>query len=463
MLQVVTRIGDVPWRLPFGGWLGESTKPDDVAFGPDGRYLFRNGLDLLCLSPAGRKLWSYRLPSIPSCATALDGSGDFLFGLRDGRIVAITPYGERAKDFAASRRGAITAVGAYGDGGIAGYSDGRLALLGTGASIAVNVMEKMPASPEAFAGVPGRLAIVDAHGGLALYDGNGKRRWLVDSGMTGSNAFLASDRIILTGLGRAASFSLDGTLLRAATITNAAAPALLAPSGLLFSAGDDWILGAYRFEGPLTIVSPPAPPACPADPNAIDTLGFGDMEGADEERQLSIIADIEKSLDSATIGRWEAGDRAVLEKIASGTASVLDEGAARRRFHLFSRPRIEACRTLGEIGSPASIGTLAEVALSGGDPAVRASALEAIGAIGLDPDAGAETALAMAGAGMRLDDEVAFALVDAIESLVFGSGLPPSAGALRSLFALAGPTYPNAVGTRARAALARFARGHVVD
>jgi len=496
-LEVLTRLGTLAWAFPLVRWAGSVAASggakasaggkglDGVDFGPDGRFLLRSGRRLLCLSPAGRPLWSYELPLGPSCAPVLDADGDFLLGLTDGSILALSPYGERLGTVGALSAGlgaaagagvGVTALAAFGQTLALGYGDGRVALrqakapltlIGrTGAAqsfIAIGTIDPRGAAEGGPATGSERIVSLDRLGTLSVFDLGGRRLWGAETGLTSASLFPAVSRLVVTGEGKAVSYSWEGELLREASITNAVARAVLAPSGLLFSAGADWILAAYRYEAPLQRLASPSPPACPADPSALVARGISEAGFLSEGRQLSLVADIEKRLDSATIGEREAGDRAVLEAMAKGSLSEAEWSSARRRFQLFVRPRVEACRLLGEIGSPASIDALVDIALSKADPSVRAAALRAIGAIGVDPGVVADRAFAIATSATAVDEEVASALVDAIEAIALRSGATPSPEAARALMALSGPLYPAAVGARAEAALARLARWSVGD
>ncbi len=466
-LGIITATGNLAWRLPLGDWLGTSPVPGLVAFGPDGRYLLGNGRSLLCLAPSGRELWRYSLPGTPSsCPAILDASGNFLIGLSDGRLLVLSPYGEK-KALYPGHASAVSALGRFGADIVVGHEDGSLALLGASGSVLFQAT--MRTAPRSFAAsppagrTPGTLVAIDGKGNLAVFDGGGRSLWEASTGITEASLLLSTTRIVVTGLGRAASYSISGTLLRSAGISHAIAPALITPTGLLFSAGEDWVLAAYRYEASLNAIEEERPPACPSDPRALRELELFDPSVTGEDGQLALVRDIEKSLDSATIGGGEAGDRAILEAIAAGSLSTAGQAAAGRKFRLFARPRVEACRVLGEIGSPASLGALSDIAVRGGDPAVRASALEAIGRIGVDPDGLADSALALGGGGARLEDEVAWALVDAIEAQTLGSGASPSIAAVRSLMALSGPPYPHAVSARAGAVLGRLVGARQMD
>ncbi len=566
---------------------------DSIAFGPDGRCLLVSGRRLLCLSAGGRMLWRFELPSESSCVPVFEAGGNFIIGMNNGMVLAISPYGEvvagiermietarettggadgtnaggangiKAGGAGGTKAGgadgikaggadgikaggtggpAVTALGALDGLIVIGYENGDVAsaatpvstqklvpvpasasgeaalpkgsvvpsrtisgapgsaifLGGAGemvkagdkanaremakaggaiASIALDYVPTktiasgfLPAAEDGVGGDPGGggasrgllVFILDTKGGLFALNAGGKELWKVATGIPSGSLFLARSRIVVVGKGRVASYSRIGEALREAAFSQAVGRGLLAPSGLLFSAGADWVVSAFRYEGPLVPIVLPRAPGLPADRSAVAALGAFAAGPSAEDREMAIVADIEKMVEAGGPGSKEAGDRAVLEAIAKGTIPLSGEIVTQLRFRLFARPRIEACRVLGEIGSPESIDALADIALAGGDPSVKAAAYRAIAAIGVDPDGRADKALAAAGFA-RLDGEVAFALVDAIEALALRSGQTLGVEAARSLVSLSGPGYPSVVRARAMDALARIVRGSAAN
>src|SRR5208283_3189077 len=112
------------------------------AFGSDGRVFALSGNSLICLNPAGSRLWSLPLPAAPSCPPAVDGSGRPCLGLEDGSLLIVSPYGDA---LAKAPLGAVPALlfplGFPPGGGegaaclAAGLSDGRLLFLGADGGI----------------------------------------------------------------------------------------------------------------------------------------------------------------------------------------------------------------------------------------------------------------------------------------------------------------------------------------
>jgi hypothetical protein len=319
-------------------------------------------------------------------------------------------------------------------------------------------LEGAVSAPRTFASASSLLFGLDREGSLLAWDREGRRLWALGTGIVDGTLRLADNRLVVVGKGRAQSVSYSGEVWREATITSAVSPGLLAPSGLLFSAGADWVLAAYRYEAALPEAGGRARPGLPPDDSPLSALLLFTPGLEDESAQRRLVDDIEKRLDSGTIGESEPGDRAVLEALVRGDFSA-GLPATRQRFRLFALPRVEALVLLGEIGSPASLPLLAEMAEEGSDSSVKAAAIGALAAIGVDPEGIAAAAFARLASSKRLDDQVAWALVDAIEVLSLRSGSAPSLDMARALLSLTGPPFTGAVRERATTALARLARG----
>jgi len=455
VLSAWNRAGNRVWARSLGQPGPVEAGLPRIGLGPDGRLLVASGRALLCLSPAGTALWRSSLPAFPLIDPVLTGGGDFLFALADGNLFAIDPYGRPGTSEKAPGR--VTSLEGLSPRPAAGLADGRILLGGAGGPLVLPAFGKGRAIVDLAAG-ESCLYALDEEGRLARLGPEGALGWTVDTGIPSGRLLVARDRIFVLGRGRASSVFVTGEVLREVSITNALATGLLAPSGLLFSAGADWVLGAYRFEAPFVVYRAPAPPPCPADEAAVGTLRLFDPALAEGDRQMRLLADIEKDLDSVTVGGAEAGDRALLAAIAKGELSPAPAGV-QRRFGFAVLPAAEACRLLGRFGAPDSIGVLAGIAGFRGDPALRAAAFRALGAIGVDPGALAEGAFARAAAEPRLDDQVALALLGAVEALVNAAGLEPSSETAGALMRLAAPPYGNRVRAQARAAIARMAGG----
>jgi len=303
------------------------------------------------------------------------------------------------------------------------------------------------------------LYALDASGRLSALSARGGLVWSFETRCQEGRLGLFEERIVVAGKGRAVSLSFEGTFFRELAIANSAGRAAVAPGGLVFASGEDWILAAYRFEAPLgarraAVPAPYADLERAAEALAAEMLTFDPLAG-DVDRQNSRLDDIEKRLRSGTIGKDEPGDAAFCAILALG---ILDRGypPAERRFHSNPLPRARACALLGEFGSPGYRPALARVLAEDEEAAVRAAACDALAAIGVDPD-GVSAAGFLAAARSIADERTARGLIAAIERMALRSGTAPGLDAVATLLALAGKPYSSSVRGRASEALGRIA------
>ncbi|MEI6386346.1 MAG: HEAT repeat domain-containing protein [Spirochaetota bacterium] len=469
-LMAITRAGIIAWAQGLGDFVPAGRTIEGAAFGFDGRILLVSGPKLRCVSAAGKSLWDAALPGGADCKPSTDGVGNFLVasgkesdeGGGKAVLTLYSPYGVVLATYGAEQTGEVraTALSPFalvGPSGAAGLADGRVLLLDAETASARSLEAVGAAKAIVDLDFDGKLlAALDAGGSLAVWDAEGKPLWRAETGASEGRLTLLSQRVIVTGRGTALTFTRNGDLLRQATITNAAAAALVSPSGLIFSAGVDWVLAAYTFEPAPGPYSVPRRIPYPSDRSAVSKLLNRDGAINQEERQIALVTDIEKRFDSGRIGASEAQDRAVLEAILSGDFAARG-GQADPRHSMFIQPRADACRVLGKIGSPQSVRALLAMVETEADPAMRAAALNAIGDIGLDPEGLCGYPFARMALLERLDDEVAWALIGAIEAMSLASGSPPSALMTRALVGLSGQPYGLTVRERAKATIAKVA------
>jgi len=470
-LVAYTRGGAEAYRALF-----EEAPISPPGIGSDGRLFVAAGKRLVCLSAAGGRLWSLDLDALPSCPPAVDGRGRPALGLEDGSLLLASPYGEllaRVKCGApvtalsplstqTASEGAAPVLSADRTPSLAaGLSDGRV--------LRVDADGKLL---EEWRGGAGKIAALAAppSGGTCyalssggslfpcLPSGSKEKSWKVETGLSGASLFLFSDRLLVIAKGRALSYSLEGELLTQASFANSSAPAAPSPSGLLFSPGEDWILGAYRFSPELGPALAPIPASyAPDEAAARDALAYDPAIG-DAGRQLALLAGIEAKLSAGSLGREEPSSSALAAAIAQGRFDpVYPE--AERRFRANPLPRARAAWILGRMGSPDNIDALIAILEGEADGSVKAAAVEALAAIGLDPGGRVGSAferLVTASRG-RLEDELALSLVGGIESLLLRSGAAPELGSIRALLALAGRPYGSEIRDRATRALGRIA------
>lgn len=466
-LDVLTRSGSTAYSvaLPSGDVRG-------IAFGSDGRAFILAGRELICLNPAGRRLWSRTLPAEASSPPAVDASGRPAVGLAGGSVLVLTPYGENAAEVetASGGRGASLALliapmatGTELPCMAAALADGSILFIGADGGPKARVepgQARVGSSPTPFVDLVWDGAILhalDASGRLLALSAAGTVVWSVETRCPEGRISAFAERVIVTSKGRAVSFSTEGALFREIGVANASARALVAPSGLLFSPGRDWIFAAYRFEAPLGPVRLPelAPYPAPGGEEAASEALLFDPAAGDADRQLARLADIEKKLRSGSIGEDEVQAAAYCAALAAGSFER-EYSDSERRFRGNPLPRATACAILGEMGSPDYRAALSEVLAKDPDPAVRAAACDALADIGVDPG-GLSAAAFLVAARKPVDERTALGLVAAIERMALRSGTAPGTEAVRTLLALAAKPYGNAVRVRASEALGRIA------
>ena len=236
--------------------------------------------------------------------------------------------------------------------------------------------------------------------------------------------------------------------------TRASGMPAISPAGYAYSSGSDWVLAAYRFEKSLGPLRLPELSPYPELPDMAARILLFDPLAADPDDQLARLADIEKSLRSGTIGKGEAEAAAYCAAVA-GRALDRDLSRDERRRGGNPLPRAKACYLLGSLGSPGYRDALFRVIATDVDPAVRASACEALAFLGVDPDGRSMSAF-LAAAARPVDERTALVIVAAIEGMALRSGQAPSEDALRALIKLTTRPYGQTVRSRASAAL-----GHI--
>ena len=458
-LSAFTRIGARAWKAPILRVTGEAAA-FPPAFGSDGRAFVLSGNGLVCLNPAGLRLWTLALPSPASCPPGVDGRGNACIGLADGSLLIVSPYGERMRTLSLGSSPRVLfplcppAVGMKEPPLLAaGLRDGRILLIGAEGDIPV--VHRGNAEPLSLAWDGSLLYGLDASGEAFGLSVDGKVAWSVSTSCLKGRLSLFTNRLVVAGQGRVASLSLGGEVLRELTIPNASGTPVISPAGLAFSSGKDWVLAAYRFEKPLGAPTLPVLPAYPGIPDSVSRILDHDPLSVSSDIQLKRLADIENSLRSGTIGMDEPEAAAYCAAVATG---ALDRDLTQEERKRLSNPlpRSQACYFLGDLGSPMYREPLFKVLEGDADPAVRGAACEALTAIGVDRD-GRSMAAFLAAAARPVDEMTAFVITVAIEGMTLHSGLGPSDDALRALVRLTSKPYGLAVRNRALAALGRIA------
>jgi outer membrane protein assembly factor BamB len=493
---MVNKAGQEVWRKELG--VSPAGPP---AFGPDGRIYLVAGGQLLCLAPNGLGLWSRPLSADYLALAGPGPGGGPLLALTDGSALLYSPDGallwregfqSQVRHLAVRGRelllafadgslrafrpldeGGITAGGgsAAGEGALAGDdapAGGHAAVAAAGARTAASGSEPaLPAlgsPPVALAAGPDGYYALGSSGRLLALGPGGGELWSLETGSLpsdGARLYAYKERAVLASKNRVRSFGPEGALFRDLSIRNATGLPALTSGGAVLSGGSDWILYAYRFERALEGLGRERPAIL--DRQAVKDAGKRALlwypGGSSDDTVLSMLADIEKSLKSGTIGEGVSEALLVASAVALGEldapfgAGALAQGPSPRG----ALARAKACEVLGALGFPAAVELLAEVIQRDADPAVQAAAASAVAAIGLDPGGKALDAFAAEAAKGRLDARTGRALIDAIEALYrAGGGLDNPSGALALLRIAGGASYSGDLRRRAEAALRRL-------
>ncbi len=493
-LVMVNRAGLEVWRVRPGVPVVRAP-----AFGADGRFFAAAASRLLAWSASGRLLWFVEhagpIAAGPSVRFTPSGKTRITLALADG---SIREYSEDG-----------TLLSSVPDGTTSSAPAGTLSSVpGAGTQSSVPAVVPRAEPPSAWCGLGDGLVLAYRDGTVSVQDGAGQETsrvrlaapvvaaagdraeasgdraeaWLLLAGgsvvrvreggtVSGTTATGITDareirvfpeRVLVLGPRGAASLAKDGQVYRALSLRHAPRMPAVTSSGIVLSAGEDWILYAYRFEGPLGEPARPAPgyvdfaaARARADEEIFWNPGFGDDAALRELRR------IEKSLGSASIGAEEGDALLLCSAIALGygarEASVYGGAAPRGPRPSGALPRALACDILGMLGSPRAVPVLTEAYLRDPEPSVRASAARAIGIIGLDLTG--EALRAFQGAADReffLDEPGALATIDAVEGIYRALGELSDPGGVRAVLRLADKPYGSAVRSRALAALRRL-------
>jgi hypothetical protein len=333
-------------------------------------------------------------------------------------------------------------------------ADGSLLFIGTDGEVAAHW--RLAAPPSAIVVRGDSVYALDEGGTVYAVGLDGSIKWRAATGCAKGGLTLFPERLVATSAGRALSLTLGGEAYREISIPRASGFPAVSPAGLAFSAGEDWVLAAYRFERPLGSPFLASPSAYPDLPDVASRELQFDPRAADSGQQMIRLTDIEKSLRSGTMGKAEPEAAAYCAAVLSGALERnLDEAERRRSANPL--PKAKAAYLLGSLGSPLYREPLIRVIDSAqADSSVRTAACEALADMGLDPD-GASMAAFLAAAARSGDERDGLVLISAVEGLTLRSGRQPSGDALRALARLCVAPYGPTVRTRAAAALERIA------
>lgn len=461
-IALVNKAGQQVWRVELGA--APASAP---VFASDGRLFVVAGRELSAFAPNGNRLWKVALPANQSAPVVIGPEGGPALGLSDGAVLLFSADG--GSPLAAEPGAAAVALaGAHGRLAAA-LEDGRFVVLQPEPKkrILVPVLEepavKLESKPLAAAASQDGFYALGTDGTLLATDADGRERWRTVIRLGSGPATLAAfeGRVIVLTKSTVWSYGSDGSLFRTLRLSNVASSPAISPTGAVFAGGSDWILYAYRFERPLVALIPPALPGLELE--AIYMVSkeesFWSIAPHDDSVAMKRLNDIEKSMESSTIGTEVRQASLYLAAVALGTLDAPFGIGAVGVGPLPSGtlPRVYACGLLGRMGLPQAVPVLVTVFRNDPEPAVRAAAAAAVAAIGLDPEGDALGAFARA-AERRLDVRTAGAIVDAIDVLYRASGALDDKSGILALVRISGGDYPRDLRSMAENALKRVSR-----
>jgi outer membrane protein assembly factor BamB len=343
------------------------------------------------------------------------------------------------------------------------YKDGTMEILGVAedwyisaqSSAFVSILPRLPAAPLAavvrennVAAVlnDGSVVLVSLNENRILWSGSSHIREITRSGvrpeMEAEMLFDERGIFILSKNG-ATGFSHDGRRLWFMFLHNAAAIPALGEDGVLYSGGRDWILYTYKVENR----------ALPARNSIYGPIPEGSYRTGSPQSSFTSevplfdheirarLEQIETAINSGRVGANEIVWKTFLLTLSASQEDI--------QF------KITALNLLGQIGSRETIPWLVNIFRRETEPLVRAAAVSAIGAIGVDPDGIAiQTFLHTLIQTQIRDVHVLTAIASATGALCRFSGPPLSETGIRILNLLSESTQPSAVRRQANGELA---------
>jgi outer membrane protein assembly factor BamB len=444
-LIAINRAGRELWRRNINGPLSAR-----VITGWDGRLFVPTARTLYCYTASGNLLWTRAFESPISVAPKLDSSGAVLLALENNEVYRIDAFGNAHMWMLTNTPAVLLSVDRQRIFTI--FTDGAMEILGSAEEWYISAVSEVHSSllprfssrPLAAANIGNNVAAVMNDGKIAflsldekeiLWEGDSHIREIFrNSGSPDLEAEMLFDErgIIVLSKNGASCFSQEGRRIWYTFLPNAAAIPAFGDDGILYSGGKDWILYAYRIEertlptrnsiyGPL-----PDGSYGMGNPQSVYMQDFPLFEHEIRIR----LQRIEAAINSGRVGANEPEWTTFLLAISNSDEHV--------RF------RINALNLLGKIGSRETIPWLVNIFRREGEPLIRAAAVSAIGAIGVDPDGSAIQNFLFTlvqGSGIQ-DEQLLMALVQATGALCRFSGPPLSETGVRLLTMLSADNLP---------------------
>jgi outer membrane protein assembly factor BamB len=450
-----------------------------VVCGWDGRIFVPAENRIFCLTASGHLLWEQDLGSSMVIPPQPDLDGGLVTVLSDAVLLRLGPFGGAQLLYLSAIPQAIIPLGPAGKGGRTlivypngglEFSDLRSADFDRG-PIPLPRLEGRPLSAAAW-GL--RAAVLFEGGRLQELNAlTGELLWTVDSGVADTSAadtsaadtsaadtsaadtsaLIYDERgIYALSKTRAAGFTPEGRMIWRLDLQGAASVPGFGDDGILYSGGTDWILYAFRqedrvrqqaqsvfgslAEGSYGTGNPP--------PSSWGTHPLR-WEEATVEGELALIR---QAVLGGRVGNHELEYTAYLMETANAGQ---DLGSLRPRPLVHISHRVRALQLLGIIGSRETIPFLTRIFTQDQDSVIRATAAEAIGAIGMDPDGIALNAFSNAARSVVLrEEQVLAAMAVATGALCRFSGPPVMDEGIRILSSLSTRSRPLFVQTIAK-------------
>jgi len=453
MFIAVNRSGRELWRRNLGGPLCASVVP-----GWDGRLFVPVEKKILCYTASGTLLWTKTFDAPFSAAPKLDSGGGIIFTVGDGEACRLDPFGN-IQTWTLSNKPAI----------LLPLEKQRILVLNTDRSMNIlgesedwyfsaqgevhsSLLPMLPSVPAAAANRGNNIALTFNDGVTALFSIDDRKIiWNSDSHIKeiinnggksepGVEMLFDERGIYILSKNGATGFSHDGKRLWYTILQNTSAIPAFGNDGVLYSGGKDWILYAYKIED---LILPekggiygPTPEGSyeMSSPKSTYTEDFP----LDEYEMQNLLDKINTGIKTGKVEKNEPAWVSLLMMISTS------------QFHI--KYRISALNYLGQIGSHETISWLVNFFRRENDPAVRAAAVNAVGAIGVDPKGDAIQTflfLIVNGGGIK-DEQVLTAIAGATGALCRFSGPPLSETGIKILSILSAGNQQPVVSRQAK-------------
>jgi outer membrane protein assembly factor BamB len=460
-LIAVNRVGRELWRNELGAPL--SGPP---VCGWDGRLFVPAEKSVSCFTAAGRRLWRWPLGSPIVIPPVLDQDGGIITVLESAILLRFSPFGELRTLYLSAVPRAVVPLGFPGNGGrvLIIYDNGGMEFADFRSADFNRGPRPLPpleGRPLAAAGRGLEAAIILDTGRLLCVRGqSGEEIWsrALRAGETAAGeegpALIYDERgIYVLSKSWAAGFTGDGEGLWRRDLGGAGGVPGFGDDGVLYSGGTDWILNAFRMEDrvrrlPLSMYGPP-PEGNYGGGKPPPSSWTGNPLRWEEDLLEGRLRRIRGDIAQGRVGDREIEYTAFLmETLAAGG----DPGSPRAGPLVRLSHRVRALQLLALMGSRDTVPFLARIFEKDREPAVKAAAALAIGAIGQDNEG--EALRVFSGAVSRPaspeEDQVLMALASAAGAISRFSGPPLSEGGIRVLSALNSPGRSNRVRSLAR-------------